>query len=487
MKQLNSPGHLAVVEDDQDMAEVIEAFFRPRGYEVTTFSTPMEALASLKKNQENFDVIITDMQMPELTGIEFAKRLHEDQIDIPVILITGQNDVDLAVQTVEVGAYDFILKPIPFPNLLTSIQRAMHYRKVHTENKVLKAVIQNKEGTGINGIIGKSAGFRQALDLARKVAGSQAHVLITGESGTGKEVIAKSVHQLGPRSQKPFVTINCSAIPENLLESELFGHAKGSFTGAIDKKVGLFEEAEGGTLFLDEIGDMSLQLQAKLLRVLQEKKIRRIGENQQRGIDVRIVAATHKDLRLEVQERRFREDLFFRLNVIPIRIPPLRQRKEDILPLAEFFLKKYSALNGIPLTGFSREATENLLGNQWRGNVRELENTIERAVVLATGGLIEPKDLVDFERDGEEQVIETTIPSMAQQPVKVTAEMTLEKIVMGERTLRLEELCQIYILKVLRKNNESKEKTARELGIDRKTLYRKLAAMQKAENNTLTQ
>lgn len=481
MKSLNATGRLAVVEDDPDMSEVIEAFFRPRGFEVTTFTTPLDALASLKKNQDNFDVIITDLMMPELSGIEFTQRLHEEDIDIPVILVTGHNDVDLAVQTVEVGAYDFILKPIPFPNLLTSVQRAMHHRKVSSENKVLKAVIQNKEGTGVTGIIGKSAGFRQALDLAKKVASSQAHILITGESGAGKEVIAKAVHQMGPRAKEPFVTINCSAIPETLLESELFGHAKGSFTGAIDKKVGLFEEAEGGTLFLDEIGDMTLQLQAKLLRVLQEKKIRRIGENQQRGIDVRIVAATHKDLRLEVQERRFREDLFFRLNVIPIRIPPLRQRKEDILPLAEFFLKKYSALNNITLTGFSREATEHLLNNQWRGNVRELENTVERAVVLATSNVIEAKDLVDFEKANQEEVVETTVPMVTVAP-KQTTEMTLEKIVMNERTLKLEELCQIYILKVLRKNNESKEKTAKELGIDRKTLYRKLAAMQKTEN-----
>lgn len=480
MKSLNATGRLAVVEDDQDMSEVIEAFFKPRGFDVTTFSTPLDALASLKKNQEHFDVIITDLMMPELSGIEFTQRLHEEEIDIPVILVTGHNDLDLAVQTVEVGAYDFILKPIPFPNLLTSVQRAMHFRKVNGENKVLKAVIQNKEGTGVTGIIGKSAGFRAALDLANKVASSQAHILITGESGAGKEVIAKAVHQMGPRAKEPFVTINCSAIPETLLESELFGHAKGSFTGAIDKKVGLFEEAEGGTLFLDEIGDMTLQLQAKLLRVLQEKKIRRIGENQQRGIDVRIVAATHKDLRFEVQERRFREDLYFRLNVIPIRIPPLRQRKEDILPLAEFFLKKYSALNNISLTGFSREATDHLLNNQWRGNVRELENTVERAVVLATTNVIEQKDLVDFEKQSQEEVVETTVPTIMVAP-KLTTEMTLEKIVMNERTLKLEELCQIYILKVLRKNNESKEKTAKELGIDRKTLYRKLAAMQKTD------
>lgn len=478
MRNLNSTGRLAVLEDDQDMSEVIEAFFKPRGFEVTTFSTPLEAMAAVKKNPENFDVIITDLMMPEMTGIEFIQKLHEQEVDIPVILVTGHNEVDLAIQTVEVGAYDFILKPIPFPNLLTSVQRAMYYRKVSGENKVLKAVIQNKEGTGLTGIIGKSAGFRQALELAKKVASSQAHVLITGESGTGKEVIAKAVHQLGSRCKDNFVTINCSAIPENLLESELFGHAKGSFTGAIDKKVGLFEEAEGGTLFLDEIGDMSLPLQAKLLRVLQEKKIRRIGENQQRGIDVRIVAATHKDLHLEVKERRFREDLYFRLNVIPIRIPPLRARKEDILPLAEFFLKKYSALNGMPVTGFSREATESLLSNPWRGNVRELENTIERAVVLATAGAIECKDLVDFEKINTEEVVEAPVIAAP----KLTTEMTLEKIVMNERTLKLEELCQIYILKVLRKNNESKEKTAKELGIDRKTLYRKLAAMQKADN-----
>jgi two-component system response regulator HydG len=315
-------------------------------------------------------------------------------------------------------------------------------------------------------IVGESAGLLKAVGLARRVASSQAHVLITGESGTGKEVIARALHEMGPRRRKAFVALNCSAIPEPLLESELFGHARGAFTGASDKRLGLFEEAHGGTLFLDEIGEMSLSLQAKLLRVLQDGQIRRIGENQERAIDARVVAATHRHLVQEVKEKRFREDLFFRLNVIPIYLPPLRERKEDILPLANHFLEKYSRREGLQLKKFSEAAIQIFLSRRWSGNVRELENTVERAVILSGSSVAGEIDLAEIDLVGlEEEAGLTASASSALFPGDIGV---------SGRTLSLDEMSREYIKKILEKNGGAKEKTARELGIDRKTLYRKL-------------
>ncbi len=380
--------------------------------------------------------------------------------------MTAHKAVDTAAEAVEAGAYDFVVKPLHFPQLLVSVERALHLNKIKNQNTTLKVALQTHEGTNVDGIIGKSPSFKQALDLARRVASSNTNIFITGESGAGKEVIAKAIHNLGPRKKNPFVAINCSAIPENLLESELFGHAKGSFTGASEKKVGLFEEAGDGTLFLDEIGDLSLPLQAKLLRVLQERKIKRIGENQYRNINARIISATHKDLRSEVANHTFREDLFFRLNVIPIKVPPLRERKEDVIPLAEFFLKKFTALNGSSVKTFSKEALEKLLTNTWKGNVRELENTIERAVVLCTTNTIQAEDLTDSE--------------VFQSASNGTGEGTFDFYELtGNRILTIDEIVKLYIKHVLDMNHGAKEKTAKDLSIDRKTLYRKLQEMEK--------
>jgi two-component system response regulator HydG len=317
------------------------------------------------------------------------------------------------------------------------------------------------------------------------VSDSIANVLITGETGTGKEVIAKAIHQLGSRANLPFIAINCSAIPENLLESELFGHAKGSFTGAIDKKIGLFEEAGEGTLFLDEVGDLSLPLQAKLLRVLQERKIRRIGENQFRPVSARIVTATHKDLVGMVKAKTFREDLYFRLRVIPINLPPLRQRQEDILPLAEFFLKKFAALNVRNVKGFAKDAVEKMLKSPWHGNVRELENSIERAVVLSSGDTLTAADFATFD---EEWPLDTRAPlstdislAFSAEPVScatpvVISSSELFTVDVASALPTLEELSNLYIEFAVNRNNGAKDKTATELGIDRKTLYRRLSS-----------
>ena len=450
---------LMVVDDDQDIQDIVVGFFKPRGYNVVTFDDAEQALAALEEKNVVCDVILTDLRLPQMTGIEFTERVKKSGIQAPLILMTAHKSVEIAVSAIEAGAYDFIVKPIHFPQLLVSVERAIHLNKIRVENQALKAAVKVKEKSDLSGIIGKSPGFLRALDLARRVSNSAASVYISGESGTGKEVVARAIHNFGNRKDKPFIALNCSAIPENLLESELFGYAKGAFTGASDKKIGLFEEAQGGTLFLDEIGDLSLPLQAKLLRVLQERKIKRIGENQTRPVDVRVVSATHKDLTVEVNEKRFREDLFFRLNVIPIALPPLRDRKEDILPLAEFFLTKYAALNGSAVKGFTKEALEKLYSHFWRGNVRELENTIERAVVLCQDPLIDAGDLFGDLDPKPHPVASIDSP-----------------LPLGEngRLLTLQELTDAYVMFALERNGGAKDKTARDLGIDRKTLYRRL-------------
>lgn len=456
-----------VIEDDIDIQDVVEGFFRPRGYKVVRSSDAAAVIEDLQTGMLKADVILTDLNLPNMSGIEFTTRMKAIGLSTPIILMTAQKGSEIAVQAIEAGAYDFIVKPIHFPQLLVSVERAIHFSRMNRENQVLKVAVKQKSNQVADGIIGRSPGFLKALDLAKRVSDSTSSVFIQGESGTGKEVIAKSIHALGKRAKDPFVAINCSAIPENLLESELFGYAKGAFTGAADKKIGLFEEAEGGTLFLDEIGDLSLPLQAKLLRVLQERQIKRLGENQMRDINVRVVSATHKDLSVEVAAGRFREDLYFRLNVIPISIPPLRDRKEDIVPLAEFFLSKFSALNGAAAEGFTKPALEKLLSYSWRGNVRELENKVERAVVLSSSRLIDVCDLFDGD------VLLTANPA---QLAAVAPHGATEGMPLGPegRLLKLEELTMSYIRFALDKNQGAKDRTAQALGIDRKTLYKKL-------------
>jgi two-component system response regulator HydG len=475
---------MAIIEDDEDTSELIQAFFRNKSFKTVPFADAASFLKAMKNQGLAPDVILTDLMLPEMDGIQLVKRLRTLECEAPVILLTATNSSETAIQAIEAGAYDFVVKPLNFPQLQVSVERALHFGGIREENKSLKEAISVKSSHE-GGIIGKSAGLKQAVDLARRVSDSIANVLITGETGTGKEVIAKAIHQLGSRAALPFIAINCSAIPENLLESELFGHAKGSFTGAMDKKIGLFEEAGEGTLFLDEIGDLSLQLQAKLLRVLQERKIRRIGENQFRPVSARIVTATHKDLVGMVKAKTFREDLYFRLRVIPINLPPLRQRQEDILPLAEFFLKKFAALNMRNVKGFAKDAVEKMLKSPWHGNVRELENSIERAVVLSSGDTLTAADFASFD---EEWPLDTRVssstdaaPSYSPEPVSYAAPATLSSselftVDVASALPTLEELSNLYIEFAVNRNNGAKDKTATELGIDRKTLYRRLSS-----------
>ncbi len=456
---------IVVVDDDSDIQDLVTAFFKPKGFHVTCFSDAESALSECRKNGMSWEVVLADLNLPKLSGVDLTVELKKSFPHLPVILITNSKSAEVAVDAVQKGAYDFIVKPIHFPQLQISVERAIHFKSLKKDISQLRARIKTNQKTHGN-MIGKSPNFLAAVDLARRVAKSKSNIFISGESGTGKEVFAKFIHNESNHANGPFVAINCSAIPETLLESELFGHAKGAFTGAHDKKIGLFEEAENGTIFLDEIGDLNPSLQAKLLRVLQERKIKRLGENQDRAINCRIITATHKNLLDLIQQGAFREDLYFRLNVIPVALPPLRERTEDIVPLAEFFLNKFAIENESPAKLFSREALKFILNHDWRGNVRELENMIERATVLARGMEITLDDLVTLGFSFSE-----SSPGASASAPKDSSDFWIP---CRNGLPRFDDVMNQYIEFAVSKNNGAKDKTAKAIGIDRKTLYKRL-------------
>ena len=452
-----SKGKIVIVDDDQEMRSLLTDYLTNNGFEALSFPLATEALIALSPGgklgsdhiEGDIDLLISDIKMPQMTGLEFTEKLQVVRPEIPIILITAFGSIETAIEAMQRGAFHYVVKPFKLAEMSVNVERALEHRKLLRDNTALRQEI--KRNWSMGGVVGKSAGMKAVFELVNRVSQATANVLITGESGTGKEMVARAIHESGPRAQKPFIAINCTAIPETLLESELFGHAKGSFTGAVQRKRGLFEEAEGGTLFLDEIGDMNVSLQSKLLRVIQEKKVRSVGDNIDRPINVRIVAATHKDLKAAIKDARFREDLYYRLSVIPIVIPPLRHRSEDIPLLAEHFLKKYAATNNMKVKGFSKRAVAKLMGIRWEGNVRELENVIERAVVLCTGSLIDDSDIPTPETQSADSFFSS---STADFP-------TLTQI--EER----------YIGLVLEKTGGRKDKAAQILGVNRRTLYRK--------------
>jgi two-component system response regulator HydG len=325
--------------------------------------------------------------------MDLLKKLREQDPDLPVIVVTSVDDASTAIQAMRSGAEDYLTKPLDFDALSVALERALESREVRVEAENLRRQSRERSSEGLQGLLGTSSVMQKVYRVARQVASSRATVLITGESGTGKGELARAIHTLGPRADKPFVTLHCSALAESLLESELFGHEKGSFTGADKRRAGRFEQADGGTLFLDEIGEIPPATQVKLLRVLQERTFERVGGNDSIKVDVRVIAATNKDLAAEVREGRFREDLYYRLNVVHVEMPPLRLRGADILGLADHFLKKFALENHKRIEGFTSEARTKLLGYRWPGNVRALENAVERAVVLSDGQLIEAEDL----------------------------------------------------------------------------------------------
>jgi two-component system response regulator PilR (NtrC family) len=371
--------HILIVDDERSMREFLEILLQRAGHDVFACAAAPDALVALEA--DDYDLIISDIKMPGIGGLELLQRVREVSPETPVVLITAHGSTESAVEAMRLGAYDYLTKPCSVDEICLVVDKALEKRSLSTENRRLRRELQDR--SGLPTMLGRSPRMKEVFDFVHRVAGSKTNLLITGESGTGKELVARAVHSLSDRKERPFVAINCGAIPENLLESELFGHVKGAFTGAVANKLGLFEVADGGTLFLDEIGEMPLSLQVKVLRAIQDKTFKRVGGTHDVRVDVRILCATNRDLEAEVRGGRFREDLFYRLNVIEVRLPPLRERCEDIAHLARFFIEKYARELGRRVSEAAPEVIAALEAYPFPGNVRELENLIERAVTLA--------------------------------------------------------------------------------------------------------
>ena len=446
-----SVGTILVVDDEPEMRALLRDVLQERGHQVTLAENGREALKRL--GEGDYGVVLSDLRMRGMEGIELLTEIKRGYPDTNVILMTAFGSVETAVEAMKEGAYDYLVKPVKTDELIRVTERAVREAALRREVNRLRREVHKEYS--FHQILGKSKAMHEVFELIRRVADSPTNVLITGESGTGKELVAKAIHYNSDRREGPFVPVNCAAIPETLLESELFGHMKGAFTDAKADKRGLFEEAQKGTLLLDEISELPLMLQAKLLRVIQEREVRRVGSTRVVPVDVRIIAAPNLMLAEEVKAKRFREDLFYRLNVIEIRLPPLRERKEDIPLLVEAFLRKCAEASHKEVRGMTESALAMLIDSPWPGNVRELENVIERAVTLARGEKIVPEDLPPAIRGarGERRVMDEA----------------------AERTLPLQEVEKEYILRILEKTGGNKYQAAQMLGIDRKTLYRKLA------------
>jgi DNA-binding NtrC family response regulator len=388
-------GNILIIDDEPDILLVMSANLRKEGYEVETAEDGVEAIR--KMDGRDFDAIIVDHKMPRLTGMELLDRLRSGHLtglhrnDIPVIVVTAYGTIEMAVQAMKNGAYSYLTKPIQYEDLSLQIKNAVERRRLSREIENLRQEVVERYQFG--NILGRNPQMQEIFHLIRTVAETDATILIHGESGTGKELIARAIHYNSRRKDRPFVVVSCSALPETLLESELFGHEKGAFTGAIRQRIGRFEMADGGTVFLDEIGEMSMPVQLKLLRVLQEREFERVGGNQTVKVDVRVIAATHRDLQRAMSERLFREDLFYRLNVVPIKLPPVRERLDDVPLLAAHFLRKFSEKNQKRITSISPEALSALMRYSYPGNVRELENIIERAVIMEKSDTLSRVDL----------------------------------------------------------------------------------------------
>ncbi len=380
---------LLIVDDEEAQLQSLKSFLGKRNFQILSASNGKEALELISKNV--IDIIITDYRMPEMNGLSLLKKVKEINPEIEILVMTAFGNIEDAVNIMKAGAYDYITKPVDLDELETLLKRINEKRNLIYENKQLKE--QLREKFQIKSIISKSPKMEEIFSTILRISNSKASVLILGESGTGKELVARSIHFAGNRSKKPFVTVNMASLSENLLESELFGHEKGAFTGAVNQRIGRFEESDGGTIFIDEVGDIPLSVQVKLLRAIQFGEITRLGSNKIKNVDVRIIAATNKNLEEMISKGEFREDLYYRLNVVQINLPPLRQRKEDIPLLIDHFIKKYSELNGKNITGISREALDKLMKHDYPGNIRELENIIERAVIFARNEVITLSDL----------------------------------------------------------------------------------------------
>jgi len=450
-------GAILVVDDDVEMRALVHDVLKARGHQVTTAGNGQEALMQLA--QTDFAVVLTDLRMKGMEGTELLAEIKRLYPDTGVILMTAFGSVETAVEAMKHGASDYLTKPVKSDEIVRVVERVVREAALRREVSRLRKEVHKEYS--FHQILGKSKAIQGVFDLIRRVADSPTNILITGESGTGKELVAKAIHYNSDRREAPFVPVNCAAIPEQLLESELFGHMRGAFTDAKMDKRGLFEEAQKGTVFLDEISELPLMLQAKILRVIQEKEIRRVGATKPISVDVRIIAATNLNLNDEVKAKRFREDLYYRLNVIELKLPPLRERREDIPLLVDAFLKKCGEVRGKEMKGVNEAALAMLIDYGWPGNVRELENVIERAVTLSLGEKISPDDLPPAVQGarGDRRVLDEA----------------------AEKTLPLQEIEKEYIKKILEKMGGNKYQAAHVLGIDRKTLYRKLGEIEEGK------
>lgn len=448
---------ILVVDDDSTVRKSLSKALQRFDYTVITAQTKSEA-ESMLASQLKVNLAIVDLRLPDGNGLDLLTFIKTQQPDCEVIILTGYGSFEMAVSAARKGVFQFLTKPFELQELIEFVDRALTHKEIKEENNRLKN--QLSHSYGLNQIIGKSREIRSVIDLAKRVAPSDSTILVTGESGTGKELIARGIHHASDRGHEAFIAVNCGAIPEDLLESELFGHEKGSFTGAIRERKGRFEMAHKGTIFLDEIGDMSPKLQVKLLRVLQEKKIERIGSNESISIDVRVIAATHKNLEQQIKKELFREDLFFRLNVIPLQMPPLRSRKSDLPILINAFIQKFNHEKKKKIAGFSSEAFEALQAYDWPGNVRELENLVERLTIIIGEGLITLEDLP---------------PRYSQCAKRGSAVEEIEIPDSGiDFNTMVSEFENRLLLKALEKTNWNRNKAAHLLRLNRTTLVEKL-------------
>jgi len=440
------PLSILIVDDEQTIRETCSAVAEQCGMKATGVSTAEEALEILEHSA--VDIVLTDLKLPQTNGVELLKQIHDGHPQVCVVVLTQYGTIESAVEVTRMGAVDYVTKPFRIEELRSRLERVARAVELQQENRLLREQLRTRPGFG--GLIGVSMKMQRVYKMIEKVSQHEYPVLILGESGTGKELVAKSVHFSGPRKDRPFAPVDCSALVPTLIESELFGYVKGAFTGAMQAKQGLLEAAKGGTLFLDEIGDMPVDLQAKLLRALQEREVKPVGSTERRQINVRVIAATNRDLDSAIRAGTFRQDLYFRLNVVQVKLPPLRDRKSDIPILVTAFLEKFSESNG-PVRTISDDAMRRLIAYDWPGNVRELENAIERAVALGSGPIVHVADL----------------PSNLQYSAS-------ERVPEKDEILPLEELERRAILRTLRETGGDKLSAARMLGIGKTTLYRKL-------------
>jgi two-component system nitrogen regulation response regulator NtrX len=462
-------GRVLIIDDEKNIRKTIAMIHRNAGWDATTAEGVGEALEIV--GREQFDIVYIDLSMPERDGIEGLKEIKARQPDQTVVILTGQGSIERAVEAIKLGAFDFLEKDCGKDKILLTSRNALEYHTLTRENRELKATISRKRE-----YLGTSAGVQQVREQIAKVAPTGARVLIMGESGTGKELIAQAIHDRSKRSDRRFIKVNCAAIPEELIEAELFGSVKGAYTGSVGSREGKFQAADGGTLFLDEVGDMSLRVQTKVLRALQEGEIERVGSDATITVDVRVIAATNKDLAAEVAAGRVREDLYFRLNVVPINAPPLRERPDDIPFLAETFLKQYCNDNGLPVKQLDQRVTDLLVRYPWPGNVRELINQVERMAILSAGRVIHVHDLSSEIRRGTPAVAAAEPASMRPETDEMSSKVSFDPTALTLQEAR-REFERILIRKALDANEWNISRTAEELGLERTNLHKKIKAL----------